>query len=374
MTSHPRDLPTDVRDDLTRRFIFHATNAYRGASPENSSPLYEQLALGVASDPEVLQLLVGLDPQQQFANLLLGAVHFLLLGGIEHPLRDFYRSLTPTPRPAQEAYPYFHAFCLEHREQIRRVVTTHSVQTNEVGRCTSLLPAFGLVAAQAHGQPLALVELSTSAGLNLLWDAYGYDYGQAGRSGDPWSPVQLACTPRGDYSPPLPAGLPTVLYRVGIDLNPLDVADPTARQWLQALIWPEHRERAQILEAALDVARRSLPPLVAGDLAEELPTVLADVPREAILCIFHSYTLNHCTQQTRDRLDEILTSTARDRDLFRISVEYHAPGEHPRLVLFTYQHGKLRNEHLAFCESHGRWIEWLQPGAGARGQESSMRT
>ncbi len=142
------DLPDSVRDDLARRLLFHATNAYRGASPENSSPLYEQLALGVASDPEVLRLLVGLDPQQQFANLLLGAVHFLLLGGIDHPLRDFYRSLTPMPRPPQEAYPYFHVFCLEHREQIRQVVSTHSVQTNEAGRCASLLPAFGLIAAQ----------------------------------------------------------------------------------------------------------------------------------------------------------------------------------------------------------------------------------
>lgn len=368
MTTNPGALPTAVLDDLARRFRFHATNAYRGASPQNSSPLYEQLALGVASDPEVLQLLVGLDPQQQFANLLLGTVHFLLLCGVAHPLRDFYQSLTPTPRPSQEAYPYFHAFCVEHREQIRQVVTSHSVQTNEVGRCTSLLPAFGLVAAQAHGQPLALVELGTSAGLNLLWDAYGYDYGPQGRSGDPRSPVQLTCTPRGDYPLPLPAGIPTVRHRVGIDLSPIDVADPAASLWLQALVWPEHRERAQLLDAALGVARRSPPSLIAGDLAEVLPTVLAGVPREAILCIFHSYTLNHCPEQTRERLGEILAAAARDRDLFRISLEYHAPHEHPRLILFTYQQGKLHDEHLAFCESHGRWIEWLHPGVSARGE------
>lgn len=365
MSSNAADLPDNVRDDLARRFTFHATRAYHGASLENASPLYEQLALGVASDPEVLRLLVGLDPHQQFVNLLLGAVHFLLLGGVAHPLRDFYRSLTPMPRPPQEAYPYFHAFCLEHREQIRQVVTTYSVQTNEVGRCASLLPAFGLIAAQAHGQPLALVELGASAGLNLLWDAYGYDYGPAGRIGDPCSPVQITCTPRGDFLPPLPAGMPTVRHRVGIDLAPVDVSDTTATRWLRALIWPEHRERAQLLEAALGVARRSPPPLVAGDLADVLPTVLASVPREAILCIFHSYTLNHCPKQTRERLGEILAAAASDRDLFRISLEYHASHEHPRLVLFTYQQGKIHDEHLAFCESHGRWIEWLQPPIGA---------
>jgi hypothetical protein len=57
------------------------------------------------------------------------------------------------------------------------------VQTNEVGRCASLLPAFGVVAARTDGRPLALVELGTSAGLNLVWDAYGYAYGAAGRAG-----------------------------------------------------------------------------------------------------------------------------------------------------------------------------------------------
>ena len=365
MSTNLGDLPDHVREDLSHRFLFHATNAYRGASPENSSPLYEHLALGVAEEPELLRLLVGLDQHQQFANLLLGAVHFLLLDGAKHPLSEFYPSLTPTPRPPQEAYPYFYAFCLQNSDRIRQVVTTRSVQTNEVARCSSLVPAFGLVATRTGGKPLAIVELGASAGLNLLWDAYVYDYVTAGRIGDPRSPVHITCEPRGNYLPPLPRSIPNVRHRVGIDLAPIDVADTSATRWLRALIWPEHSERAQLLEAALAVARRSPPPLVSGDLADVLPDVLTDVPGDASLCIVHTYTLNHCTNATRERLDEILATVARERDLFRISLEYHAPREHPRLVLFTYHHGALSDEHLAFCESYGRWIEWLQPAGSA---------
>src|SRR5207249_7655679 len=100
--------------DLARRFEWHGKNLYRGVSHVNSSPLYEHLALGVAADPDVLSLLTEADRNTQVSNLLLGAVHFLLLSGIKHRLADFYPDLTANPRPPQEAYPTFRAFCLEH--------------------------------------------------------------------------------------------------------------------------------------------------------------------------------------------------------------------------------------------------------------------
>src|SRR5690349_14418030 len=100
--------------DLARRFEYHGENLYHGASHVNSSPLYGHLALGVAADPDVLQLTTEADRNTQVSNLLLGAVHFLLLSGIKHPLAAYYPDLTANPRPPQEAYPAFHAFCLEH--------------------------------------------------------------------------------------------------------------------------------------------------------------------------------------------------------------------------------------------------------------------
>jgi hypothetical protein len=56
--------------------------------------------------------------------------------------------------------------------RIREVMLSRTTQTNEPARCSVLLP----VLAQLP-QPLALLEVGASAGLCLLPDCYGYDYG-----------------------------------------------------------------------------------------------------------------------------------------------------------------------------------------------------
>ncbi len=222
----------------------------------------------IAAEPEILNLVVSADRAQQVSNLLLGAVHFLLLSGAQHPLADFYPSLSKTPRSIENAYPHFHKFCLEYAGEIQRLVITHRVQTNEVGRCTNLLPAFGLIYERTK-KPLALIEVGASAGLNLLWDRYGYDYQEAGYTGDISSSVQLTCRPDGDFYPPIPFLLPEVAYRVGIDLRPIDLQDGETIRWLRALIWPEHLDRAELLERAIEIARRDPPRLIGGNVLDD---------------------------------------------------------------------------------------------------------
>ena len=112
------------------------------------------------------------------------------------------------------------------------------------------------VAYRRAGKPLSIVDLGASAGLHLLWDHYGYDYGEGKRFGNPNSQVRLTCSLRGNVSPPLPSQLPLVAYRVGIDLNPIDVNDPERMLWLKALVWPEHRKRAETLNSAIELAKQ----------------------------------------------------------------------------------------------------------------------
>jgi hypothetical protein len=239
MVSGPQE---PLREALARRFAGFAQREC------HASPLYEQLALGIADDPQLLAIATQARQDQPTPNLFLAAVHFLLLQGLPHPLAAFYPSLSPTTPSAEDPYPSFHAFCLEHAEAIRSLIGTRLVQTNEVQRCACLLPAFTHVAARTGGRPLALVEIGASAGLNLLWDRYGYDYGDERRCGDANSPVQLACSIHGGLHPPLPAALPTVATRVGLDLHPLDVRDPDAALWLRALVWPDEVGRAELLD------------------------------------------------------------------------------------------------------------------------------
>ena len=60
------------------------------------------------------------------------------------------------------------------------------------------------------------------------------------------------------------------VWRAGIDLNPLDVADPDDVHWLSCLVWPGEGDRAERLAAAIELARQDPPPLVRGDLVDRL--------------------------------------------------------------------------------------------------------
>ena len=157
------------------------------------APLYDRLARGIAADPELLTIAARARSGQQVPLLLLAAVHSLLLGGVNHALGAFYPSITRhTAIPPGDPLPAFRAFCLDHRDVLLELVSTRLVQTNEPRRCTMLLPAFATVARLAAGRPLALIEVGASAGLHLLFDHYGYNYGSGRSAGAPDAPHRHA--------------------------------------------------------------------------------------------------------------------------------------------------------------------------------------
>jgi hypothetical protein len=351
-------MTNDLIEAHVRRFTWRAQNIYGVADQANASPLYAELSTQIANDPEILQLVIRADSHTTVANLLFGAVHFLLLGGVQHPLAAFYPSLVDDPSLVAEAYPHFRAFCLEYAAEIEQIITTRTVQTNEVQRCTGLLPAFAYLAQRGNNAPLHLLEVGASLGLLLLWDSYNYHYPSVGQLSAN-SPVQLMCEVRGQYLPPIPLHFPVVTSRIGIELHPVDLADEAATRWVQALIWPEHRERAHLFQQALALARRNPPPIIAGDMVAQLPSVLADLPPDGIICLYHSYTLNQCPKAVGAAVHDLLLAHSQRQPLYRISLEWYSGQQQPHLELFTYHAGKVEQELLAYCESHGRWIEWL---------------
>jgi hypothetical protein len=224
------------------------------------SPAYERLSAAVSRDDELLVLLGTLPPAKRQPNLLFGVVRFL--GG---PVND----------PAA-----FHDYAVTNWPGIATEMRTRATQTNEAGRCAILLPVLATLP-----QPLALLDVGASAGLCLYPDRYTYRYGdhQIGAGG----PV-LDCVATG-MAPP--ARLPEVVWRAGLDLNPLDVTDPADLAWLDALIWPEHVHRRARLRAAAAVAAAEPPLLVRGDLADDLPALAAQAPAGATLVVFHTSVL-----------------------------------------------------------------------------------
>ncbi len=343
-------------------------------------PLYGRISAAVAEDAEVRDLLLAAPPEQRLPVLLLAVVHHLLLGGADHRLARWYPTVAGgadaagpagTADAVDAAYADFRDFVLSRRTEVTELVATRSTQTNEIGRCSVLRPAWSLIAEEVR-TPLALVELGTSAGLNLLLDRWAYAYSPDGpRYGEPSRDVLVEAESRGA---PLPALGPVDLgTRIGIDLRPISVADEQAARWLLACVWPEQLTRFVRLQAAIEVARTDPPRLVSGDIVEQLPMVAADVPADQHLAVQNSWVLNYLPAYERQRLVSLLDELGSARDLSWVSIEspdfvpdLHFPprpdgagdGDASVAVLSTWRGGRKSVRRLADCHPHGTWLHW----------------
>ena len=156
-------------------------------------------------------------------------------------------------------------------------------QTNEPARCALQLPLLA-----ALPQPLALLEVGASAGLCLLPDRYALRLRRPPARRRGRRPC-CAAGPRATCR--CPTALPEVVWRAGLDLNPLDVTDPEQVRWLELLIWPGQEHRLEDLRGALEVARADPPRVIEGDLTTDLAALAAEAPQDATLVIFHTAVL-----------------------------------------------------------------------------------
>ena len=248
-----------------------------------TSPIYTAWAEGVAADDEVIALLLELPRPKRQANLLFAAARHLGAG--------------------EGTYADLRAWLLRHWNDVRELMLARSTQTNEAGRCATLLPALARIPG-----PLALMEVGASAGLCLYPDRYSYRFTVTGAVGaefaqsttldpaDGPSAVVLDCELTNIS---VPERLPEVAWRAGIDLNPLDITDVDQREWLTSLIWPEHEARRERLLAAASIAAADPPHLVRGDLLDTVESLLAEVPAGTQPVVFHSAVLAYVDAEVR---------------------------------------------------------------------------
>src|ERR1700682_1299979 len=345
----------DCVDLLARRFKRFAKTKCLG-----SSPLYYHLSQRIAEDHELLALASHCRGDQPTPTLFRGAVHFLLLNGIRDPLARFYSTLTTSALSPEEAYPHFRVFCFNHQEDLLPLPSDHLVQATEIRRCSYLMPAFCLISSLAQRSSLALVEVGTSAGLNLLWDRYGYHYEPNIQRGNTQSKIQIGCLWRGDKRPVLPERLPVVVSRVGLDQHVLDLTDENNHQWLKALIWPEQLDRIRLLENAVEEIRKFPPSLKEGSVLELLPSVLKSIPSDVTPVLFHTHTLHQFSTETRNPFLALVAEEGRRRELFHLSGEGSGTYYHIELQIEIFHQGLHRQRHVVHCDQHGRSVEWLQ--------------
>jgi hypothetical protein len=265
------------------------------------SQLYYELAVAVSEDPAILEFIATMPITQP--NLFFAAVQFLT-------------GPADMPKTASQLRELVKA----RDHQIADVMRSHRTQTNEVGRCAILLPAL-------PPGPLALVEVGASAGLCLLLDRFHYQLGST-TLGEPASPVHLRCRTIGPV--PVPTAIPTIVWHRGLDANPIDVHDEEAVRWLLACVWADHPDRRRRLEGAIDLARAHPPAVSAGDLVDDLPSVLAGVPDDAQLVVFHSAVLGYVDLDRRHAFGDVLADVSKRRDLVWLSNE--APGVLPEMT------------------------------------------
>jgi hypothetical protein len=315
-----------------------AENYRRFASVEAraKSPLYEHLCHGVAEDPQILEFLARQPARKRQPNLLLAVVRVLF--GLQPDYAAFRRAV------------------LDHPDAVAAMLRDRRTQTNEPWRCAALLPALA-----ALPQPLALLEVGAAAGLCLLCDHYGYDYGD-GRLG--CEEVVFGCVAHGNV--PLPRELPQVAWRAGIDLNPIDLDDEEARQWLEALVWPEESDRLERLRLAIEIGRRERPLVVRGNLLDELGAVASEAPPDATLVVFHTAVLAYLSASERERFRSEVAAVGAEwianeapGVIAGLPAASTAPAARAHFVI-----ARNGRDPVAFCDPHGRWVQWLESSDG----------
>ncbi|WP_432355619.1 DUF2332 domain-containing protein [Sporosarcina sp. A2] len=335
--------------NLSRSFITFANMECKG-----SSKLYEFLSINIAKDAELLDLCLAVPKGQPVPNLLFGAVHYLLFKGNEHQLRDYYRSITIQPKQiGNETFGYFKDFCIRYRDEIIPILKSKLVQTNEVRRCGYLYPTFSWIYNKTQ-QPLSIIEIGTSAGLQLLWDTYSYSYGTKETVGNKNARVHITSEVKGDHFPIVLSESPPIVSKIGLDLNINDLSDPEDYLWLKALIWPEHQERLELFVQAAANLKENPIQLVEGDGVLLLSEVVETLPADSTICIFHTHVANQIPTESKHELVERIASLGRKRDVFHI---YNNMWDR-QLHLDYYVNGKEFKNTIGDTDGHGRWFEW----------------
>jgi hypothetical protein len=345
--------------DLGRIWEWFADTSCKGYSP-----LYDRICRVVADDDDVLALALETPAAAHQPNVLLGVVHYLLLGSLDHPLAAVYAGESNA-----DPGPLFHDLCLTHRTEVLELMETRRTQTNECGRSAVIGPALTWVARNV-GAPLALLDVGASAGLNLGCDRYLLDYGTAGTTGPADAEVRIDCKVLGG-DPPIAARLPEIAARYGLDRSPIDLTDEHDARWLLACIWPD-TGRLERTAAAIRDAQRHPPTIRQGDMVDDLPAVLAELPRDALACVTTTWALAYLQRDGREQFAAELAKAGRDRPVVWISGEGpgvvtafadHTPPqvddiESSVLGAIEFDGDATRTALLAYVHPHGATIDW----------------
>lgn len=301
--------PATGNDAAVRRHFENQARACDGLGSPFTARVCRALAAGL--DPStttgrrVLQW-QGDAAADALALRLCGGLHALVLQGADEALAAAF----PPNAVGDALLGQTLTAAIARNDDVLNLFIDCAPQTNEVARSAMLLPGL-LVVARETGLPLALHEIGSSAGLNLLFDRFHYRYGE-NEWGEAGSPVRLAPEIRG-MPPPL-GGTLEIAVRHGSDISPVDVSDPQARLRLRSYVWADQTARLERLDAALKLAAAEPFELERADAADFLEQRLAERRSGRVFVLMHSIMWQYMTEETRSRIERLLSQAGHQAD------------------------------------------------------------
>lgn len=233
-------------------------------------------------------------------------------------------------------------------------------QTNEAGRSAALMTGLIDVARQ-YGHPLEILEIGSSAGLNLLIDRYRYDLGGA-TFGPADSPVTIRPEWRG--AAPDPADLRFAAIR-GVDIQPIDATVPENARRLTAYAWADTPERIARIEAGAAMLAERPVDLVAGDAADWVEARLAEPQADSTTrVLMHSVVWQYLGAERQARIRAAMHAAGecatRDRPLAWVRMEPNTQSAMQEVWAQSWPDAPAPRR-FAQTHAHGTWVMPLDP-------------
>lgn len=295
------------------------------------------------------------DPRADALSLrLCGGLHGLVISGADAALSAVY---PPHPSTGDELALALPA-ALRRNDASLLACLDSAPQTNEISRSAILLSGF-LEIARTVGMPLNLFELGSSAGLNLLFDRFHYNFGDQ-QWGDAASPVRLQPEMRGGL--PVLSGDLQIGSRTGCDIAPINLEDAAHRLRLKSYVWADQEARMARLGSAIELAASADFVVKKADAAAFVRSSLERRPTGRAVVVFHSIVWQYLPEAIKAGITEAMVdagaSASSDAPLAWLRMEpLDTRDAFATLTLTLWPGGETR--HLARCDYHGRWLDWI---------------
>lgn len=287
----------------------------------------------------------------------LAALHLLVLDGRAPGLGRHFPSVGGVPGRGLGAD--VRRAASDHREEVVRRMA-QGVQTNEVGRSAALVG--GYLELGRLGLPLRVLEVGSSAGLNLLFDRYRY-VGEGRTALGPEASPLVFGRPWFARQPDL--GLPLdVVERRGSDVAPIRIDTAEGRLRLRSFVWGDQPERMARLDAALEAAAAEPPPVDTATAPAWLREQLAVPVPGCTTVVSHSIMFQYLSEPERramlDAIDAAGRAATPEAPFAWLRLE--PGGDQAELRLTTWPGGVAHL--LARSSYHGPPVVWLAPEDG----------